>query len=152
MLDRTAQRTYEETHPWIAFNPNLRDVPSVTWMLFGEARSKCQHIAGVPLQPDAAERLYTIYLIKGVQATTGIEGNTLSEEQVKQRIDKKLKLPASQEYLGKEVDNVVEACNRVAKRLSREPDLKLNSALICEFNRVGAQWPRGRGARSSGRV
>ena len=48
-----------------------------------------------------------------------LRGNTSSEEQVNQRIDKKLKLPASLEYLGKEVDSVVEACNRITKRPER---------------------------------
>jgi Fic family protein len=55
---------------------------------------------------------------------------------VKQRIDRKLKLPASQEYLGKEVDNVVAGCNQIANRLSREPNLKLTPELICEFNEL----------------
>ena len=74
--------------------------------MLGEAQSKCQHIAGVPLTPDAAERLYELYLAKGVHATTSIEGNTLSEDQVKQQIEGKLKLPRSQEYMATEVQNI----------------------------------------------
>ena len=127
-------RTYEATHSWINFEANLKDAPTRLWLLFGDARSKCQHIAGVPLEPDAAEKLYEIYLTKGVHATTSIEGNSLSEEQVKQRIDKTLKLPQSQEYLGREVDNVFDACNQIARRLNKDPNLKLTPELIRQFN------------------
>jgi hypothetical protein len=34
-------------------------------MLLGEASSKCEHIAGVPLQPDVARDLHQLYLAKG---------------------------------------------------------------------------------------
>src|SRR3984957_7859662 len=123
-------RTYEETHPWVSFKLDLRPVPHSLWMLIGEARSKCEHIAGAPLQPEEAGRLYKVYLTKGVHATTSIEGNTLSEEEVQQRIEKSLRLPASQEYLGKEVDNVLDACNQIAQTLTKKPDLKLSPELI----------------------
>jgi Fic family protein len=134
MLDERRIRTYEASHSWIDFTANLKEAPTTLWMLFGEARSKCHHIAGVPLEPAAASKLYRIYLSKGVHATTSIEGNSLSEEQVQQRIEKKLKLPVSQEYLGREVDNVVDACNQIARTLSKDPNLKLTPELICEFN------------------
>jgi hypothetical protein len=38
------------------------------------------------LQDHIATELSSIYLTKGVKATTAIEGNTLSEEQVRARI------------------------------------------------------------------
>ncbi len=135
-LDGSEKRTYQETHPWIAFDHDLSSAPTILWMLLGEARSKCQHIAGVPLEPDAAKRLYQIYLSKGVHATTSIEGNSLSEEQVEQRIEKRLRLPVSQEYLGKEVDNIVAACNLITKRLMEDPESLLTPELICRFNEL----------------
>jgi hypothetical protein len=30
------------------------------WLLLGEARSKCEHITGVPLRPETAEQLYRL--------------------------------------------------------------------------------------------
>ena len=60
-----------------------------------------RHIAGVPLDRETADKLYRLYLTRGVQATTAIEGNTLSEEQVQQRIDGKLELPPSMSTKGK---------------------------------------------------
>ena len=128
-------RTYEKTHPWIKFQLDLRPAGPKFWMLLGEASSKCEHIAGVPLQPDVARDLHQLYLAKGAQATTAIEGNTLSEQEVLQRIKGELTLPASKEYLGQEVDNIVNACNRIRDRL-REGDDAMTSGSVREFNRL----------------
>ena len=133
-LEREHSRSYSRTHSWIDFTIDLRKVPYTLWLMLGEAQSKCQHIAGVPLTPDAAERLYELYLAKGVHATTSIEGNTLSEDQVKQQIEGKLKLPKSQEYMAIEVQNIIEACARVVRELSEDPSMKLTPELICQFN------------------
>ena len=128
--------TYQESHPWINFQCSLAEAAYSLWMMLGEARSKCQHIAGVPLKPDTAAKLYVLYLTKGVHATTSIEGNTLSEEQVQQQIQGELKLPKSQEYLATEVQNVLDACNLITDNLFRDPQQKLTPELICRFNRL----------------
>jgi Fic family protein len=127
-------RTFFQTHPWINFSASLRSLPHTLWMQVGEARSKCEHIAGVPLLPEIAKQLYLVYLSKGVHATTSIEGNTLSEEQVQRRIEGKLKLPKSQEYLGNEVDNIIEACNEIGDELLRVPSIPITTERILRFN------------------
>ena len=106
-------RTYERTHPWLRFELNLKDAPPVLWLLLGEAQSKCEHTAGVPLLPIVAEELYQLFLAKGVLATTAIEGNTLSEPQVMELLRGQLELPASKEYLRQEIENIVKACNQI---------------------------------------
>jgi hypothetical protein len=73
-------RTFERTHPWISFRIDLRQARPQLWMLLGEASSKCEHIAGVPLRPATAEQLHLLYLAKGAAATTAIEGNSLTEK------------------------------------------------------------------------
>lgn len=113
-------RTYERTHPWLSFSLDMRRASITIWMLLGEAQSKCEHIAGIPLRPDTAERLHSIYLAKGALATTAIEGNTLSEDEVLKRIEGKLPLPPSKEYMGQEIDNIVAACNGIADDLFNE--------------------------------
>jgi Fic family protein len=128
------RRTYLETHPWIDFQVNLRELPHTLWMQIGEARSKCQHVAGVPLLPEVARRLSVVYLSKGVHATTSIEGNTLSEEQVQQRIEGKLKLPKSQQYLGNEVDNIINACTDIGDELLKNPAIGITTDRILGFN------------------
>ena len=122
-------RTYEETHPWIRFQLDLRQFDYQLWLMLGEAESKCQHISGVPLLPGVAEALHQVYLAKGALATTAIEGNTLSEEQVQQRLKGQLHLPPSKEYLGQEIDNIVQAANRIADDIfqGRTTDLSLET-------------------------
>jgi len=127
-------RPYEKTHPWLTFNLDLRKVNYTTWLLLGEAQSKCEHIAGVPLRPSVAKQLHAIYLAKGALATTAIEGNTLSEDEVRNRIEGKLQLPPSKEYLGQEIDNIVEACNSVAANLFKSGPISLCVEEIKEFN------------------
>lgn len=51
-------RRHEETHPWITFSATgFNDLDPTLWMLLGEARSKCQHLAGTPLAPEVGGRV-----------------------------------------------------------------------------------------------
>lgn len=132
-------RTYEKTHSWIRFDVDMRAAPPRLWILLGEARSKCDHLSSIALRPDFAELLRQLYLAKGVAATTAIEGNTLTEDQVRQRLEGALELPPSQEYLGREIDNVVTATNRVwdqvrSSGFSQAQVLSVDE--ICELNRI----------------
>ena len=129
-------RTYEKTHSWITFTLDLRWASPAFWMLLGEARSKCEHIANVPLRPATAEQLHLLYLAKGALATTAIEGNTLSEDEVVRHLEGKLRLPPSKEYLTREIDNIVTACNNIGAevRSGRPPALSVTT--IKEFNRL----------------
>ena len=127
-------RTFERTHPWLSFRIDLRKAAPSLWLLLGEAASKCEHIAGVPLRPSVAQSLHQLYLAKGALATTAIEGNTLTEKEVLAHLQGKLKLSPSREYLGQEVDNIATACNRIGERL-RQGDTSLTAERVCEFDR-----------------
>ena len=127
-------RTFERTHPWISFRIDLRQARPQLWMLLGEASSKCEHIAGVPLRPATAEQLHLLYLAKGAAATTAIEGNSLTEKEVLEHLQGKLKLPRSKEYLAQEIDNIVAACQSISKQL-RSADDALTPERVCKFNR-----------------
>lgn len=105
-------------------------------MLLGEARSKCEHVASVPLPPWVAAALHQLYLAKGVQATTAIEGNTLSLEQVEKHLTGKLVLPPSQQYMQKEVENVLAACKIIGTEKFHEENPLITPGLIQYFNRV----------------
>ena len=132
-------RTYEKTHPWITFTLDLGQAHYRLWLLLGDAQAKCQYLAGVPLLPSVAEKLYRVFLAKGVLATTAIEGNTLTEEQVMKRIDGELHLPPSKEYLGQEIDNIVEACNTIGKRILEGQPAPLSIDELKEFNRLALE-------------
>ena len=129
-------RTYEKTHPWIKFLLDLRELEHSTWLLLGEAVSKTEHIAGVPLDPDAAKMLHAVYLAKGVLATTAIEGNTLTEDEVRDHLEGRLKLPPSRQYLGQEIDNIVEACNRIGQEIIRDGSGPISVQDILEYNKL----------------
>lgn len=132
---KTSAKTYETTHPWLKFRIDLSRVNPKVWIALGEAQSKCQHIAGVPLRPSTAKNLHQVFLIKGVLASAAIEGNTLSEEEVRDRIDGRKKLPESREYLGREIDNILSLSNEMLADLGEGTKKELTPGLIKEFNR-----------------
>jgi Fic family protein len=105
-------------------------------MLMGEAASKCQHLAVVPLMPGTAEHLNQVYLAKGAAANTAIEGNTLSEEQVLAQVQGRLELPPSMEYQRQEVENVLRAYEGIAREITGpEEDPQLCAELVRRYNR-----------------
>ena len=76
-----------------------------------------------------------MYLAKGAAATTAIEGNTLSEEEVLKAVEGKLVVPPSRQYLKQEVDNIIAACNDIGVRVAAGELEPLSSALLCSYNR-----------------
>ena len=118
----TDDREYRRTHPWISFRHHLERADPLHWSLLGEAAARCDHVAHAVLPPAGARELHRLYLIKGARATTAIEGNTLSEEQIAAQLEGQLELPVSQEYLKREVDNVLRAVHDIfAEIMSGEP-------------------------------
>ena len=133
---KALERKYQRTHPWINFQCDMSRFGHQIWMLLGEARSKCEHIAGIPLEPAVARELHRVYMVKGVLASSAIEGNTLSEEQARQYLDGELELPPSQQYLGQEVDNVVEATNLISELILTSEATDISVEDIKEYNRI----------------
>jgi Fic family protein len=82
--------------------------------------------------------MLTLSLIKGAQATTAIEGNTLSEEEIK-KIEEGWRLPPSKEYLQVEVKNIINAFNALLKEVIAENRVReISPELIMEFHhRIG---------------
>lgn len=113
-------RQYETTHPWITFKPHLDKISHKTWIQLGEAQAKCEALAGAPLKPEVSHQLHLLYVSKGAHGTSAIEGNTLSEEEVRRRVTDDLKLPESKEYLGHEIDNILRAFNETASEVAEQ--------------------------------
>jgi Fic family protein len=130
------ERAYRTSHPFISFEIDMRRCDPLLWLLLGEAQSKCDHISGVPLRPQVADDLHLLYLVKGVQATTAIEGNTLTEGEVKQIVDGTSRIPQSKEYLAQEVQNIIDACNLVSDSIATRVETSLTVERIREFNRL----------------
>ena len=129
-------RQLTESHPWIDFRFDVQNLDYNTWMALGECVATVEHIAKMPLSPDVSSRVHLVYLTKGVQATTAIEGNTLSEDEVRDAIENKLKVPPSKEYLAQEVRNIVEAVNEITKRIQTGKDATINENTLCEYNQM----------------
>lgn len=132
----TRERSYKRSHPWITFQVDLRKAPPDFWIMLGECHSKCEHLAGVPLSPEMIRSMHHVYLAKGVAATTAIEGNTLSEKQVLEHIEGTLKLAPSQDYLKKEIDNVIEGCNLILGEIEGGKLPPVNVERIKELNKI----------------
>ncbi len=129
-------RSYERSHPWLKFQIDLRAAGPRFWLLMGEAQSKLQHLSGVPLLPAVQQQFQQLFLAKGVLATAAIEGNTLSEEQVLQHLEGKLRLPPSKEYLQQEIDNIVRACNEIGGRVLSGDSSRVSVDEIRHFNEL----------------
>ena len=97
--------------------------------------SKCQQLAGSPVKPLAAENLAAVYLARGVQATTAIEGNTLSAEEVQAIVARgTANVSESREYLEREVLNVLAAIQELDDSLEGGVALPIDRDRLCDLN------------------
>ncbi len=127
-------RTYARTHPWITFEIDLSKASPRLWMALGEAQSKCEHVAGNPLTPETARELHQLYLAKGVLATTAIEGNTLSEDEVRKHLNGQLQLPPSREYQQREIQNIIKAFNQMLEEITHDNIAPISLATAKKYN------------------
>ena len=130
----TNQMTYQTTHPWLTFTLDLRSLPPLVWAQLGECAAKGDLISGVPLRPTISSELHTLYLAKGIQATTAIEGNTLSEDEVKQILENKLEMPPSKGDLKQEVKNIEKAFAQISDHIAYNVEVMITSEIICAYN------------------
>ena len=130
------RRAYQTSHPWIDFAINLARASPRLWALLGQAVAFCEQLSGAVLPPAAVRELHRVYLVKGAKATTAIENNTLTEEQVGQALDGTLDLPPSQAYLGQEVRNVLDAFEDIQAQIGGGRPPRLTPAWIAGANRA----------------
>jgi Fic family protein len=128
-------REYLQSHPWISFDFESSKYSHEIWMMLGESRSKCEHLTNVPILPNIRSELMKLYLAKGINATTAIEGNTLSEKEVLEHINGILKLPTSKQYLQKEIDNMLILFNKIVNNYHNEDIKYISVEQIKEYNR-----------------
>ena len=127
---------YRKTHPWLKFSIDLSRAPVELWIMLGECKSKCEHIAGVPLRPGTARELNEIYLVKGSLASAAIEGNTLSENEILEHRKEGHAFPPSKEYLQKEVQNIIDACNEMTENVANHVPSEFCPEQIKKLNRM----------------
>jgi len=127
-----------DTHKHISFNKNWNIDNDCSYML-GECDAYVKALTNIPLKPEYRDKLLRVSLIKGAQATTAIEGNTLSQEEI-EKLDEGWKLPPSKEYLEIEVKNILSAFNELLREIVIEGKLRLITPdLIKNFHRMIGQ-------------
>jgi Fic family protein len=132
---KDSRREFLDSHRWITFRLDISHVSPWFFENVGEARSKCKHLAMAPMPPRTADEMHRLFLAKGAHATTAIEGNTLSEEQVERVIAGELELPPSQEYLQREIENIVDACEAIESMTQDSGRFEISVDLLCTLNR-----------------
>jgi Fic family protein len=110
----------------IVYSRNWQIGPE-TWYELGQCRALVEAISAVPLRPELYERLLSVSLRKGARATTAIEGNTLSDEEI-QRVVEGQPLSPSREYQAVEVRNVIDAMNALLEEVAGQGQRELISA------------------------
>jgi len=125
-----------KTHPWLNFELDLRKITPDIWIKLGEARSKCEHLAGVALGPEASKQLHSVFLAKGVHATAAIEGNTLSEEQVLSIVKETDDIPVTQAYQKTEVQNILAGANEILDNVEKVGPQHISVRDIKSYNRT----------------
>lgn len=127
-----------EKYPHIRFNKNW-EITEKSAFLLGECDGLVKAICHAPILPELRQTLLNISLIKGAQATTAIEGNTLTEEEVR-KVKEGKELPPSQKYMEIEVRNILDAFIWIfGIVINNNIDKPISPDLIKEFHKkIGA--------------
>ena len=101
----------------------------------GQCEALIKAISNTPLLPAYHKELMRISLKKGAQATTAIEGNTLTDEEV-ERVSSGENLPRSKEYQQREIENILEALNELLLEVLTEKVEKISTPLLLRFHQM----------------
>ena len=131
--------------PWIDFRFDLSRAPIRFLYLLGQAEAKIDWIKGAFLPPAEAVEMKRVHFLRGVAATTAIEGNSLSLEEVSQLMESEgsFHQPPSKQYLEQEVKNVLELYNDIGNHILEGGQTQLSVETILNYNRrLLANLPR----------
>ncbi len=123
-----------EHYPHLWFRRHWQIGPDVHYQL-GQCNTIIRAIQEAPLSPDRYRELKKVALIKGAQATTAIEGNTLTDSEV-QQVAAGESLPPSKEYQEREVRNVLDAMNGIVEDIAGQQEIaRVSAGLLRDFHR-----------------
>ena len=107
--------------------------------LMGQCYAYISVMVDTPIRPDYHRRLLEVSLNRGALATTAIEGNTLTEEDLA-RINTGSALAPSRTYQQREVENILAAFNAILDELVREKSPRaVSPELIRRFNEMAGR-------------
>ena len=125
----------KNTREHILFRKNW-ELSEKTINLLGQCCAYIDSMLNIPIQPGYHQQLLTVSLNKGALATTAIEGNTLTEEELAQ-ILKGIDLAPSKKYQQQEVKNIIDAFNTILDEVIRDKSQAIISPeLIKRFNKM----------------
>ena len=127
---------YVASHPWISFRLDVSKASWTFWEQIGGGAVRARHLSRTPLPPDLARKMERLYLARGAQATTAIEGNTLSEEQALAVVEGTLHLPQSQQYLQQELENIIRAVAAIEREIYDGSRFEIAPERLRELNRM----------------
>ena len=122
-MDNIAEANLTDTYTHLLFRKHWQ-LTEISALLLGQCEAYVVAIRKTPILPKHHEQLLGVALVKGAQATTAIEGNTLSEKEIEAIISGQ-KLPPSKEYQEIEVKNILEAFNELLKSVVDEDQVAL---------------------------
>ncbi len=106
-------------------------------LLLGQCEAYVDAISNTPILPKHRDELFQVSLIKGAQATTAIEGNTLTEKEVRDIVIEEKHMPPSKEYQELEVKNIINALNMIGTDvMNRNKCNLLSPDLIRRFHEM----------------
>jgi Fic family protein len=133
-MSKELQREY----PHLMFRRHW-ELSSRSLHLLGQCEAYVKAINNTPILPHHYSQLMNVALMKGAQATTAIEGNTLSDEEVKKVMNKQ-KLPPSKEYQAIEVGNILTAFNELLSEIvNTNVDHYISIDLLQRFHKMVGQ-------------
>lgn len=127
---------YEQTHPWLTFSINLSRAPARLWLMLGECNALCRQIAGAPVSPGFRDEFVRHAIARGTMDTAALDGNTLSEEEVRGILFEGREVPPSKRYLAQENENMLAGYRYILSHVLAQGQHELNLATIRELNRI----------------
>lgn len=111
-------------------------ISAETSFQLGRCAAIADSLAQLPVSPENQEQLKQVAFQRGAQATTAIEGNTITDEELRKLVER-VPLPKSREYQAREVQNALDAMQMVWSRVVEgDGGEKLNARFIKECNRI----------------
>ncbi len=104
------------------------------YFIVGQCDTLIKSLNNISIKPEYYNQLKEVMLIKGAQATTAIEGNTLTDEEIK-KIERGERLPPSKGYQEIEVKNILDAFNQLLEETPAERNgLLINPEMLRRFH------------------
>ncbi|MFV1980769.1 MAG: Fic family protein, partial [Rhodothermia bacterium] len=122
-------------YPHLAFKRRWSLTPLIHSLL-GQCDAFVQALTNTPILPEINQQLLRVSLRKGAQATTAIEGNTLTDDEILQ-IEAGESIAPSKEYQARELTNIIDAFNTIFNwMLEEERTVFIDTSLILTMHKL----------------